>query len=722
MVGNRVCRVLRGPSWRLIPGAVCVLGSVVWTGVPVASAQDAKDVTAAVHAGALQRRVTVVVNKAPLGSVLRSIAQQALLKPAYNEGILKLDAPVTLALRNVSVSDAFRAALQGTGFVAQVRPTGNVTIERDVVVAVSGIITGRVTSATTKRPLRGVRVRIEGSTQAVETGEEGMYRIVGVAAGTYTLSTQSIGYVRERRSVAVEDGGTATADLALLASVNTLDQVVVTGTVIPTELKAVPNAITVITAKQIEERGITQIQQLFRGDVPGLFAAIRGSVSPLDEVLMYSRGATALSTNSAGTQSGTNPIKTYVDGVEMADPKYLSQIDPKSIERIEILTGPQASTIYGSNALNGVMQIFTKRGTSSIPQLTLNLMSGFIENNFSPARTPQHDYMAQVNGIEGRVSYNAGGSWQYTGPWTPAKQSARFGGFGGARLTLPTMVGPVTADVTLRRTITQSTQKTAYYQGRANLGDIGYYSPIDARSIPTAPTLFQLTGQTLGITLTYAPASWWSHDVGFGQDGEDVDRRALARGFSFPYDTLLSYQQSHTERRSIRYATTARVSLSRIAQITATAGADGWQNLVTSSSGSSLALTGSLTAPTSTMVVVSCRRSSACWINSSSRTDCVPSGIRHLVQTRSPTMHHGMGLRIHESSEQSPQRFAEVMAGRHVRPPSASNKLSQTRVRLSPQFTAPITLDWRIRDSALNTNVVVKVGSSCISAIGPRSS
>src|SRR5687767_4657849 len=269
-------------------------------------------------------------------------------------------------------------------------------------------------------------------------------------------------------------------DITLDVSANALEQVVVTGTVVAAELKAVPSAITVVTAKQIEERGITRIDQLFRGDIPGLFAQNQGSnlKASIDEVTMFSRGATALSRSSTGVDAMflTSPIKTYVDGVELANSKYLSQIDPKSIVRIEILTGPQASTIYGSNAINGVMQVFTKRGSSSRPQLSLSLLSGWVENNFSSARTPQHDYSAQLTGVEGRFSYNAGGSWNYVGPWTPAKQSTRTGGFGGAKLDLPTAAGRVTADMILRRSFTQSVQRGATDQTRTGYRETGRLS------------------------------------------------------------------------------------------------------------------------------------------------------------------------------------------------------------------------------------------------------
>jgi len=547
----------------------------------------------------LGRPVTIDIQQQPLADALLAIGTKVGVRIHFQREVVSaVTAPVTIHASKRALGAVLDQLLAGTPLMVVPIKDDLIGIEARVApLAAGGVVTGTVTDARSQRPLQGVSVAVDESHTGGVTAADGTYRLTNVAAGEHRLTVRLLGYTKRIVTVTVRDGEGTTANVTLEPSVNALDQVVVTGTVIPTELKAVPNAITVITAKDIEQRGITQIQQLFRGDVPGLFAAIRGSASPLDEVFMFSRGATALSGNSAGTSSGTNPIKTYVDGVEMADPKYLSQIDPQSIERIEILTGPQASTIYGSNALNGVMQIFTKRGVSSSPELTLDLMSGLIQNNFSSALTPQHDDRVQINGVEERLSYNAGGSWEYMGPWTPAKQMTRFGGFGGARLTLPTTVGAMTADVTLRRTTTQNTQKIDYGQGRSYLGDIGYYGP-DSRSVPINPTRYELSGQTLGLSLTYAPTSWWSHDLALGHDGEDVEQRGMGRVYGYTSDTLLQYSQSHTDRVSIRYTTTARASLTGVAQMTATVGVDGWDNLVTRADGSSLSLTGNITPPT----------------------------------------------------------------------------------------------------------------------------
>jgi len=536
----------------------------------------------------LARPVTVHLSRVSLRQAVDLIATKAGVPIQYqSEAIAEYVKPVTLDVTATSLGTVLDRILVGTGLhpVAD-GPTRIMLVPTDAREAVGGPgdISGTVIDADTHEPVAGAMVTLDDAARGRQTGQDGTFRLDGVSSGAHRVTVRLLGYGRQAKAVTVTEGQVTSVRVVLSRSANTLDQVVVTGTVIPTERKAVPNAMTVITAKEIEERGITKIDQLFRGDVPGVFAQNSGSGALLDQVTMFSRGASALSFQSRGVDENTgttNPIKTYVDGVELADPKYLSQIDPKSIERIEILTGPQASTIYGSNAINGVMQIFTKRGTTSAPQLTLNLQSGWVQNNFSPARTPQHDYSAQLSGLGGNLSYNAGGSWNYVGPWTPAKQLTRLGAFGGARIDLPTFAGKIAADVTLRRSTTRSLQRGIPQQTMTDYQQTGWYQPVGGMGL-IQPTLRSVLGQTLGMTMSYAPTSWWSHELSMGADASDQETRSTLRSYASISDTTLFVQQIHEDRRSMRYATTASVPVSSFSVITATAGVDAWQNLTSS--------------------------------------------------------------------------------------------------------------------------------------------
>jgi len=584
-------------------------GTAIPTLATSARAQQPRHVAAATSGEAdtqaarelLAKPVTVTVTPQTLGQTIDAIAAAAGVTIFYRGDALAVKrlSSETIDVRNVPLGEVVTRVLAGTPFCIVPLPGGQLGIVSTTSgSATSGIVTGVVTNVRTKKPIAGALVVLDDARNGVHTGNDGRFHIAGVSIGAHRVTARFVGMQKQVKTITVEDGQTVDMALALEESATALDQVVVTGTVVPTELKAVPNAITVITAKDIEQRGITQLQQLFRGDVPGLFAENRGSSELIDQVVMFSRGATSLDPFVQGTEVawGTNPIKTYIDGVEMADPKYLSQIDPKSVERIEILTGPQASTIYGSNALNGVMQIFTKRGKTNTPQLTLSFLSGLIENDFHPTYTPHHDYSGEINGIEGRLSYNAGGSWLYTGRWTPSRQTVRTSGYGGARIQLPSTVGSVTGDLSLRINTTRNDSRgNEQNQGDAVLAEQGLISLYGNVGLGSQRTDV-MNQQTLGFTLNYAPTSWWSQELGVGRDISDTEDWSPVPVYYFgPGDSSIYIEQSHTGRQSLRYATTLRVPLTSMAQATLTAGGDGWQSVTSSTSVSSYRLSGTLT-------------------------------------------------------------------------------------------------------------------------------
>jgi len=572
MVGNGVWRLVAGGvvTWSIVTYSVSAQ-SVATGGQPEQPARNAK--------------VSVDVDRAPLEEVLNAIARQAGLRVMYNGKVTNSTRHVTLHVHEMSVDDAFASALAGTGLRAFISLGDVAFTDADAEPAADGIITGTVIDSKTKQRLRNVKITLDTATAGVTTSATGEFRLAGIRAGTHRVTARLLGYTKSVQTVTILDAQSVAVTIALEPSATPLDQVVVTGTVIPTELRAIPNAITVVPGEELERRGITHIDQLFRGDIPGLYAQNTGSTgSQPGHVVMRSRGGTSLD----GTLN--QPIKTYVDGVELADPSYLGLIDPRSIDRIEVVTGPQASTIYGSNAINGVMQIFTKRGTSARPQVTLSLASGLIQNNYSAAFTPNHDYSAQLSGNEGHISYDVGTSWGYVGAWTPAIRTGALGAYSGVRL----QQGPWTLDGHLRVVSSVNQGRGSPSQDNENKMASGLYLPGGGLLIPFTSTS---ATRSFGVTGSYTPTSWWSHTLQLGQDNLESGTQLSGRVYGTPSDTLLSITQSTLTLNTLKYNSTINVPVAPFLNVTTTAGAEGWRNLDMSWSGQPTSLTGALNDP-----------------------------------------------------------------------------------------------------------------------------
>src|SRR5439155_3184322 len=150
-----------------------------------------------------------------------------------------------------------------------------------------------------------------------------------------------------------------------------LGQVVVTGTGGAVERRSVGNVIETINAESVLETSAPRsVEQLIGARTPGVIVLpSTGQIGTGAQIRIRSVGSLSL---------GTDPI-VYIDGVRMdADPSRgpsqrggagasrLNDVNPEDIESIEIIKGPAAATLYGTEASNGVVQIITKRGRTGV--------------------------------------------------------------------------------------------------------------------------------------------------------------------------------------------------------------------------------------------------------------------------------------------------------------------------------------------------------------------
>jgi TonB-linked SusC/RagA family outer membrane protein len=249
-------------------------------------------------------------------------------------------------------------------------------------------IAGTVTDGTTREPLAAVTVRLEGTALVALTDTDGRYLLAAVPPGAYALSARRLGYAKATRRVAVLDSGTVTVDFALERAATALDEIVVTGTPQPQSRRALGNALGKVKASEIAQVAPPPNVQQLLNTVPGVRVQsaggdvgsggntrVRGasSMTLASEPLVYIDGVRA---NSAAADAGGVPELGSVGVDARYPPSRINDINTDEIESIEIIKGPAAATLYGTEASNGVINIITKRGSRGGPTVSFQVRHG----------------------------------------------------------------------------------------------------------------------------------------------------------------------------------------------------------------------------------------------------------------------------------------------------------------------------------------------------------
>jgi len=254
--------------------------------------------------------------------------------------------------------------------------------------AQSGTVIATVTDRATAQPLEAARVQVGTSQMGGATDLGGRVVIRGVPAGPQTLRFIRIGYRPESRSVNIVAGDTTRVSMALGASAVELSQVVVTGTGGAVERRKVGASLASVDVAQLTEQVPTvSVQSLLSSKVAGLRStSVGGGVGSGQDLRV--RGISSFTLNQRPA--------VYIDGVRV-DTKgtewaigtiaccsftggnstdRMSDLNPNDIDHIEVLKGAAAATLYGSEATNGVIQIFTKKGRSTDARAQWNMGIG----------------------------------------------------------------------------------------------------------------------------------------------------------------------------------------------------------------------------------------------------------------------------------------------------------------------------------------------------------
>ena len=244
----------------------------------------------------------------------------------------------------------------------------------------TGTVTGVVTNGATGQPIAGAQVSVEGTGLGQLTNNVGRYIILNVPAGQATIRAEFIGYGAETQTVTVGSGQSAVADFVLRSEAISLEGVVVTGTAGQARRKEVGNSIAQINSDIVETAPIQDVGDLLQGRAAG--------ATVLDNSGQVGAGGTIRLRGNNSVSQGNSPL-IYVDGVRMRETAFgsysdeanqvshpLGNINPEDIERVEVIKGAAATTLYGTEAAGGVIQIFTKRGAAGAPAWSFSMDQG----------------------------------------------------------------------------------------------------------------------------------------------------------------------------------------------------------------------------------------------------------------------------------------------------------------------------------------------------------
>jgi TonB-linked SusC/RagA family outer membrane protein len=247
--------------------------------------------------------------------------------------------------------------------------------------AQSGSIAGRVTDQASGQPLIGARIQVLGSSLTTQTTSDGRYRLTNVPSGDATVRVVALGYAAVTRAAAIRPNEVAAVDFALALTPYSLDEFVVTATGEQSR-KEIASAVSTVDVAELAK---TAPAQNF-GDI---LAARAPSVTVLPGNITGGGSRVRIRGNSSISLSNqpiyvVDGIRIWADensssiGIGGTNPGRTNDLNPEDIESIEIVRGPSASTLYGTDAANGVIVIRTKRGRAGRPVWNAYTEQGFV--------------------------------------------------------------------------------------------------------------------------------------------------------------------------------------------------------------------------------------------------------------------------------------------------------------------------------------------------------
>jgi TonB-linked SusC/RagA family outer membrane protein len=348
----------------------------------------------------LARRVDVALRQVTIEDALKAITAQAGLKLMYSPSILPLHRRVSLDARDITVAGAIGEVLFDLEVDVVFSPNGQAMLvpRTEITAAVRGaaVVSGRVTDSLTGAPVRQAQIAVESTALRTTSDDDGRYSLAGVPSGAQRINIRRLGFEPVSLQVTVPETGTLALDVRLGRASTRLAEIVTTVTGDQRRLE-IGNALARIDADAVSASArVRTLPELVAGRAAGVLVYFPNGVAG-EAPRIRVRGTNSLTVKNDplviidGVRVDHNPavFSTYSSSATfLVTPQSgrLSDLSPDEIENVEIVKGPSAATLYGTDAANGVVVVTTKRGQPGRAQWTSTADVGTVQprGNWQP--------------------------------------------------------------------------------------------------------------------------------------------------------------------------------------------------------------------------------------------------------------------------------------------------------------------------------------------------
>ena len=433
-----------------------------------------------------------------------------------------------------------------------------------------GTVAGAVVSDRGATPISGAQVTV--GTRGAVTDVSGRFRIAGLSGDSVTLTARRLGFAPVTQRVRVGD---AAIRLRMSERAVELNTMVVTGTPGAVSKRSVGVSVAQIQAADVvKTQPVQDVQGLINGRAPG--------VTVLQNSGVVGAGATVRIRGGSSLSLSNDPL-IYIDGVRVDNAQGTgpanqdfgasttsrwNDINPNDIQSIEIVRGAAATALYGTDAVNGVIQILTKRGAEGKPRWDFSTKQGkaffanvidrfptnyaevdstIVSQNIAQFRADSgkplfrdgriNENTLAVSGGSPTIQYYLSGQTHSNQGVEPTNSQIQYGGRGNVHVTPSSSLDISASGGYVRGTTELSCEAgcggvmfSGFYSTPANLGTI--HAGFDSGTPEAYYAIYSFDQHynrfTGSILLSHNPAKWFSQQLTVGTDYAHEQNDGLA--------------------------------------------------------------------------------------------------------------------------------------------------------------------------------------------------